>query len=262
MKMRIISAIIALAILIPIIVLGGYPFILGASIIAILAYKEIIDLKKSHKKIPELMVAAGLFSMLLLTLTNFRGSSLTIGFSYQRLILCILLLLTPTVFYKNDKYTTKDAFYLIGNILFLSLIFNLIIIIRNRSIYLLIYLLAIPMITDTFALVFGKMFGKNKLCPEVSPKKTWEGFFGGLACGAIIGTIIYWLLLKEFSFEIILVTAVLSIMGQIGDLLMSKVKRENDIKDFSNIMPGHGGILDRIDSIIFVVLTYLLLVLF
>ena len=115
------------------------------------------------------------------------------------------------------------------------------------------------MVTDVFAMLGGKFFGKNKMCPKLSPHKTWEGSLCGLIGGSLVGIIFYSVFAGNFSFYLIIMTLVLSIVGQMGDLVMSKIKRENSIKDFSNIMPGHGGILDRLDSVIFVFLTYMLL---
>ncbi|MEG1149991.1 MAG: phosphatidate cytidylyltransferase [Bacilli bacterium] len=260
MKTRIISAFVAAVLVIPLLILGGYPFYIGVGLLALLGYKEILDLKKDHKPVPNLIVLFGLISVSLLVLSNFNSFSLNFGITYQRIIITLLLLLVPTIFYKNELYTTRDAFYLIGATLLIGLVFNLFIVIRNRGLYLLLYLIAIPMFTDIAAMLTGKFFGKTKLCPKISPHKTWEGSFGGLLFGTIAGVLIYSLLIGSFSIKIVFFSAILSIAGQIGDLIMSKVKRENEIKDFSNIMPGHGGILDRLDSIIFVLLAYLLLV--
>ena len=97
------------------------------------------------------------------------------------------------------------------------------------------------------------------MCPNISPKKTWEGCIGGSLFGTIIPCILHFLLFKEFNFMIILITFILTIMDQLGDLIFSKLKRENNIKDYSNIMPGHGGALDRLDSTLVIFLTYVVL---
>lgn len=259
MKKRIISAIVALIIVVPLIILGDYFFALGVSVVAMLAYKELIDLKKSHGEYPKLMIFLGLFCLLSLVLSNYLNFSVYRGITYQVITMMLLLLLVPVIFYQNDKYTTKDAFYLIGITLLLGIIFNLFIVIRNRGLYLFVYLLIVPLVTDIFAMLGGKMFGKHKMCPKLSPKKTWEGSVVGLIGGSLVGVIFYGLLVGDFTLRIVIVSMFLSIVGQMGDLVMSKIKRENDIKDFSNIMPGHGGILDRIDSVIFVFLMYMFL---
>ena len=114
--------------------------------------------------------------------------------------------------------------------------------------------------TDTFALFGGKLFGKHKLCPNISPKKTIEGSIVGLIFGTIIPVIFLSLTctLNINLFYLIVITLFLSIIGQLGDLFFSSIKRSFCVKDFSNLIPGHGGILDRLDSLIFINITYIL----
>ena len=259
MKKRIISAIVAILILAPLIYIGGILFTIGVCVIAALAYKEIIDLRKSHKEYPLLIIFLGFFCMIALILSNNTDASIYEGITYQIITMILLLLLLPTIFFPENKYNTKDAFYLIGSTLLLGIVFNIFIILRTRNLYLFLYLLIIPMVTDIFAMLGGKYFGKNKMCPKLSPHKTWEGSISGLVFGTIISLIFYHIFIGTVHFGCLLSTIVLSIIGQMGDLVMSKIKRENEIKDFSNIMPGHGGILDRLDSIIFVFLAYMIL---
>ena len=122
------------------------------------------------------------------------------------------------------------------------------------------YLILLPLvaafISDAFALFAGMAFGKHKLAPELSPKKTVEGAVGGFA-GAVVCTMVYGAVL-QFGFQVpvdYLCLAVYGALGsavsQLGDLSFSYIKREYGIKDFGNILPGHGGILDRFDSVIF-----------
>jgi len=262
MKTRLISAVIALAILIPLVWIGGIPFAILIGIISILAYKEVLDLKKSHGEIPLLIKIFGLISILYIVLGNLNLSSLNLIMSYPKVLLPIVLTLIPTVFYKKDKYQTKDAFYLLGTIYLIGMFFNLIISLRNIDVNILIYLLAITFLTDTFAYLVGCLIGKHKMSPKISPKKSWEGAIAGLIGGTAVAVIVYSNLVGDFSLKLVFITMILSIVGQIGDLVYSKIKRENDIKDFSNIMPGHGGILDRIDSLSFIVFTYVILLWF
>ncbi len=264
MKIRVISAVIALAIFIPLIVLGGLYFATAASILAILAYKEILDLKKSHKKIPKFVSLLGLISLIILVLGNYENPSNIYFIDRELLFIPIISLLLPVVFYKSENYSTKDAFYMIATTILLGCFFNTLIDLRNlpgenSGLFLFIYLLSITLLTDTFAYLVGMLIGKHKMAPTVSPKKSWEGFFAGLIGGSTCALIVYSNLLGELSFKIILMTIGLSILGQLGDLVFSKIKRENDIKDFSNIMPGHGGVLDRLDSIFIVVISYIII---
>ena len=112
---------------------------------------------------------------------------------------------------------------------------------------------------DTFAYIVGKSMGKHKLFEKISPKKTIEGFFGGLIFAIFAGYLISMYLIKpsaQFSDKSILIwmiiAAIVGVIGTIGDLIESKFKRIAGVKDSGKIMPGHGGMLDRLDSIIFV----------
>lgn len=259
MKKRIVSAVIALIIIIPLILIGGIWFQLGVCILGALAFKEIIDLKKSHQEYPTFMIFIGLISLVSLILSNNIDASIYNGFTYQLLALIIFAIIVPVIFYQENVYSSHDAFYLLGVVLFLGIVFNLFIILRLRNLWLFVFLLIIPIFNDIFAYLIGSKLGKHKMCPKISPNKTWEGSIGGLIFGSIAGVVFYGLMVNNITLGVIITTVVLSVVGQMGDLVMSRIKRENGIKDFSNIMPGHGGILDRLDSIIFVFIAYMFL---
>lgn len=259
MKKRIISAIVMLLICIPIIYFGGKVFQLGIAIISILALRELINLKKSHSKIPLIVELVSYISLLLIVLSEFDGYSIMFGVTYKGIAILLLSLLGLSLFYKKDEYTATDAFVLIGSILLLGTAFNTMILARTFSLYNFFALILIFILTDTFALFTGMAFGKHKLLPHVSPKKTIEGSIGGSLIATIGVSIFYHFLVAPITIKAVIGIFLLSIIGQIGDLIFSKIKRENNIKDFSNIIPGHGGILDRLDSTIAIMLGYLIL---
>ena len=259
MKVRIISAVIAAAIVLPFIIAGAEPFAICVGVVASLAFKEIYDLKKSHKPYPIFITFLAFIFYLLIVFCNVLSSSIEWGLSYPRIVLLVIGLIIPTVFYSEEEYSMKDAFFLIGILLFLGVGFNSFIIVRNMSLRLFWFLITIPICTDTFALLIGLAIGKHKMS-KFSPKKSWEGAIGGLIFGTVIPSLFYNYLVEPLLIRMVVIIALLSILGQIGDLIFSKIKRENNIKDFSNIMPGHGGILDRLDSTLIVFMSYLLLV--
>jgi phosphatidate cytidylyltransferase len=116
----------------------------------------------------------------------------------------------------------------------------------------LLFLFGVLWIGDTVAMGIGSWLGKRQLAPAVSPRKTVEGFFGGIIGAAAVGTLMYFWKFQSLSFIEVLVLAIgCSIFGQLGDLVESMWKRSLDIKDSSNIIPGHGGVLDRFDSLLF-----------
>lgn len=258
MKSRVISGAIMVAILLPILYFGGIVYALGVGLLATVAFKEMIDVKKDCK-IPTIMKIVGLVCMLMLTYVNVDGRSILFGLSYETLSIVFLLLLAPTVFLSKKNYKIADAFYLSAVTIFLGTIFNLFIMLFNESKLLFIMVIVIASATDIFALLGGMLIGRHKLTP-ISPKKTVEGAVVGTLISTIISTTYYMTLIGDVSLiKLILIIIVLSIMGQIGDLFFSLIKRENDVKDFSNLIPGHGGVLDRIDSIIFVLITFVFL---
>ena len=258
MKKRILSAIVMLIIVIPVIWLGDEVFRIGVGIISLLALKEILDLKKSHKPYPYFVQFIAMVSLLLLVLTEYDGYSILYGITYRGIAILLLSLLGLTVFYDEKKYSSQDAFFLVGSILLLGTAFNAMILARMFDLYLFLYLILIFIFTDTFAMFMGMLFGRHKLIPKVSPKKTVEGSVLGSLIGTVVAVVFYHFLVAPISISIIIVTLLLSIIGQIGDLIFSKLKRENNIKDYSNLIPGHGGILDRLDSTIAIMLGFLI----
>ena len=252
MKTRIISAIIALIISLPLVYLGGTPFYFLAIIIALLAFKEILDLLVKNYWNRLICYISYLF--LLGTSINENSLDNILDFKVLSIILliygCLLL-----INHKNKEFNIEKCFYLIGTTILLTMAFATLIIIRNMSLLYFIYLFLITIMTDTFAQSIGILFGKHKI-NEISPNKTWEGCLGGAFFGVLISSLFYLFFINQDIniFLLILITLILSIFGQLGDLFFSQIKRNYKIQDFSNIMPGHGGILDRFDSIIFVAL--------
>lgn len=258
MKKRIISAIVMIMVFIPIAILGGYPFLGFFAILALLGLKELMDLEKV---IPLFLKISAYIFTLFLILYNYSTKILDISFNVKFLILICLFYFSAIVIIGDlKKYNYKDAIFLIFGILFVGITFKGFIIVRNIGLYEIFYLFLVSSLTDTFALFSGKYFGKHKLS-VISPSKTIEGSIGGSLLGSLCTTLIY-LSLTGFNnnfFIVLTITFVLSIFGQVGDLLFSSIKRIYGIKDFSNIIPGHGGILDRLDSVLFVLLGYIII---
>ena len=260
MKKRVLSAIVALAIFIPLIIIGGFPYQILVYALSMLGLKEFLDVKASKKEIPVFIEIISYIILTLLVLANTQSKELTFTVDFRLISGLFLVYLIPTVLYHdNNIFSIKDAFYLIGGIFFLGASFSLLILVRNISLNLLIYLFLITVITDTYAYITGCLIGKHKLLKEISPNKTWEGMIGGTVFGVIIAATFYYEVINpDISINIlVLMTLFLSIIAQFGDLCFSAIKRYFGVKDFSNIMPGHGGILDRFDSIIFVLLAFM-----
>ena len=261
MKKRVISAIIMFMIVIPLLVIGGIPYSLGVGLLGWVAYRELVGLRNNKKNdFPNVVKVIGLLCVLFLIYSNFEQFGLLFGVSYKILCGVILSLGLPILFY-NDKYRIEDAFHLLGTVLFLGIGFNLLIAVYNYGVKYFILLMLVTIMTDTFALFGGTLVGRNKFT-SISPNKTIEGCVIGALVSTFVCTVYYVNVIGN-NINILTVSLILlflSVIGQCGDLFFSAIKREFNKKDFSNLIPGHGGVLDRLDSIIFVLFAFVLVI--
>ncbi|MGN0973706.1 MAG: phosphatidate cytidylyltransferase [Bacilli bacterium] len=264
MKKRIISAIVLLLIFIPLLIIGGLPFRILGALVSLLAIYELLNIRENRKKFPLFLKIITYIITVILTLYNTDSTVLNYSIDYRYLTFIIFFYLISMVLVNDKKkYNINDAFHLIGSTLFIGMSFNLILQLRNYSIFYVIYIFLITTMTDMFAMEIGKRIGKHKMVPEISPKKTWEGSIGGVIMGTFIPTVFYYQVIGTSNILLLIVmTMILSVVAQFGDLSFSAIKRYYDKKDFSNLIPGHGGILDRLDSVIFVVLVFVILLSF
>lgn len=159
------------------------------------------------------------------------------------------------LFEKKNRFLDKQAKYvfLIGYLIIPIIIFTKIPFVYNSyHPEIIIAILILIWTNDTFAYLVGITMGKTKLFERISPKKTIEGFTGGLVFAMIAGVLLAQFYLQESTFRWIIIALLVTTFGTLGDLIESKFKRLAGVKDSGNIMPGHGGFLDRLDSIIFV----------
>jgi phosphatidate cytidylyltransferase len=120
----------------------------------------------------------------------------------------------------------------------------------GRNAFLLVFLILIVQSSDVLQYVWGKLLGKTKIAPEVSPGKTVAGFVGGVACTTLLGALLWWV--TPFTpLQAAVISFGLALMGFLGGLVMSAIKRDRGVKDWGTMIEGHGGILDRVDSVCF-----------
>ncbi|MCM3765733.1 MULTISPECIES: phosphatidate cytidylyltransferase [Bacillaceae] len=252
MKQRIITGVIAAALFLPIVFYGGLPFVLLTYVMATVGLYELLRMKGLNIFSPN-----GFLSLVLLWVILFpkQYDEIIADFYYSKTelgIAFILLLLTYSVITKN-RFTFEDAAFSTLSAIYVGIGFYFLMEARTAGIVYIFYSLFIIWATDSGAYFIGKAMGKKKLWPEISPNKTVEGSLGGVVCAVIVA--VFFGLFSEFNASLITImgiTVVLSIFGQIGDLVQSAYKRHFGVKDSGNILPGHGGILDRFDSLLFV----------
>lgn len=301
MKKRIISGIILALILIPLLLVKDlFPLLqIVLTLLCGIATIEMINMceKKRPMKLPVKIIV--IISTILIyfgivneneACKNSLISLITGKMDFHLNTLMTLTLSCAAVFACQvfvDDFDAADVGSALMIIFYVSLSFSALTVLLFNGVRFLVYLGIVCFGTDIFAYVFGMKFGRHgrhKLCPKISPKKSWEGAIGGTACGTLLASLFaifydlfghYFVTNGEphkffanvFNYEamhpaiiiimIVFISLLLSICSQVGDLICSKFKRTYEIKDFSQAIPGHGGILDRFDSVLFASIVFL-----
>lgn len=253
MLTRIISGAIGLVVFF--VVMFSEKFVLAGAttILSVIALYEVLKAYGYHKHI--LFIITGILSSVTFTCLDYLKPEHMLALLFVFLFIYAVLMLL-----KHEEIESKDVFTILVLTLLIPFVFSSIAYIKrieNGNIYVWFPFIA-AWVTDTFAYFTGRFLGKHKLCEKISPKKTIEGAIGGLI-GAVIGFVVFALSMEksfniEFNYVYLIILAITaSILSQIGDLFASCIKRENRIKDFGNLMPGHGGVLDRFDSLLFTI---------
>lgn len=288
MKQRTITAILLILICVPFLILGGNFLSLFVLFISFLAMHEALTVKEKTLEKVKYPFYIHLFCFIAMFLLTFGfpkiGSftALSFGsFDFKTglmnefaffplwIVLSLLFLLISSVW--DKRIEMMDAMYLFGMLMLISTGLKGFLYVRSlsreeivRGVYFILYLVLITCITDTFAYLGGMTCYRlipnkiHKFNERISPKKTWEGTLIGSFFGIVIGILFFAFVVNPFEFRenpyawyvYVPLTLLLTIAGQMGDLILSAVKRHFQIKDFSNLLPGHGGILDRIDSLL------------
>lgn len=237
--------------------MGKLTFAICLSLFAVASLRELL-LIRGKDKLPIELELLSYIMVVLFTMNNFSFNIDYYLLDYRLMSALILINLIPLVLLRDkNRYGFKDALYLIGSTMFIGLTYNLLLLFYSYDFNYVMYVFLVAFCTDSFAFITGRYIGQHKFMSNISPNKTVEGAVGGLFMGTIIPSL-YFISTVDTGvpvYAIFLITCGLSILGQLGDLVFSAIKREYGKKDF---IKG-GGILDFLDSIIFISLAFVMI---
>ncbi|MCR5403565.1 MAG: phosphatidate cytidylyltransferase [Butyrivibrio sp.] len=259
MKTRVISGIVIGIVLAAVLIPGGYVLSAALLIVSLIAFFELtraLGVHESGQKM-NMLEACGYASILvhyiqMMLVKDYRYYIFSIMFAFFLIMVCYVV--------SFPKYKASQAIFCFFCFIYAPVNMSFVYLLRIR--HLGVYFAWVPFIAwvcDTCAYFAGRAFGKHKLVPILSPKKTIEGAIGGIVGAVVVGGIIGYVLYVNETHSLATIWGLMvicfagSIISQIGDLLASGIKRDHNIKDYGTLIPGHGGIMDRFDSVIFVI---------
>ncbi|MFP4078264.1 MAG: phosphatidate cytidylyltransferase [Candidatus Izemoplasmataceae bacterium] len=263
MKERVITGLLLAVLLIPLLFVPRIYFHAFIAVLIVLSARELVNmiLKHPSRRIGAFFYTGGFAMLIYLSLLAAYTGYLN-GMWVFALLIGALLVGILLVVFGVFTYETFTRLYL--SMQYIAIPFFAVSLLRTTGLNMLVYLLILSMFTDMFAYFVGMKFGRTKLAPLISPKKTVEGFIGGTLVAAIVASVFAYVT-GLFAFSGVMATFLVFIIGwlvamsaQMGDLFASSMKRHFDIKDFSSLLPGHGGVLDRLDSTLFAALVLVL----
>ncbi len=263
LAVRVAVAIVGIPLLLFVILKGGVYFYLFVALVALIGQWEMYQLLKKKNSQPQ-MIPGLLLTQAVLGALYWGALPLffVVGFG-------LLLLLFSAEMFKNQGSALMNTSATLLGVVYPGLFFAGLLFLREHvgallqhsyqqaGQFILVMFVSI-WICDTFAYFFGMKFGKHRLFERVSPKKSWEGAVAGLLGALIVYFMVYFLKILPISLNVALVGgAIVGVIGQLGDLVESWFKRDAGVKDSSALLPGHGGILDRFDSVLFSSMAFL-----
>lgn len=252
MKTRTITSLVALAIFLPLLWIGSWPLLIGSLGLGIIAMSEFFMMKQ--KRFFSITGLIAVVTTIVLILPEGSLAFLPNGLTVSHLFyLSGMALLAITVLSKND-FTFDDAGVFLLAALYIGTGFHYFLATAETGFFMVLFVLLIVWGSDTGAYLVGMRFGKRKLAPLISPNKSVEGAVGGILFAALVA-VLYGQFYNPYAFSfrtLLLMGVILSLVGQLGDLTESAYKRYFGVKDSGTLLPGHGGILDRFDSMLFV----------
>lgn len=257
-KTRLFSSIVLVIIALVTVLKGKYLLAATLLLISLVAYHELCRACKIHTegKTVNALEAVGYFGIV----SYYTGVILTDDMEIQ--LLCILFVLVAYMFvyvFTFPKYQAPQVMAAFFSFVYAPVMFSFIYQTRELTygIFIVWMIFISSWICDSCAYLSGMLLGKHKLAPKLSPKKSIEGAVGGVVGAALVGGLYGYFVVEkvvtgqDITWIFVLISAVGAVISQVGDLAASAIKRNHDIKDYGHLIPGHGGIMDRFDSVIF-----------
>lgn len=253
------TRVIVSAIFIPLILvacyLGGIFFLVFTSLIALISFYEFAKMNAEKKVM--LNIPFGFLTIIVMLLNAYY-----IFTDYYTIALLFTTLITFFELFRNKGSAINNIAATLFGILYIGLLFSSLIAVREfygysdflyeQGGFIIISIFITIWVCDSAAFFLGTAFGKHKLFPRVSPNKSWEGAVAGFIFSLITMTALKFLLLDFLNWtDVVILGSIVGIVGQIGDLIESLIKRDAGVKDSSALIPGHGGIFDRFDSLLY-----------
>lgn len=252
---RTITGFIFIVVLMGCVLLSHWAFAGLFLLITILGLFEFYQMVSAETIKPQ--VFTGVFiSAILLIIASLIANGI-ISEKYFLIVVVILVLIAVIEFFRNSTTHISNVAYTFFGIAYVGIPFSMLINIPfdfdtgNYNPFIIIGFFVMVWVNDIFAYLTGMLLGKHKLAEKISPKKTWEGFFGGLVFTVIIAIIYSMLFDTLTTIDWVVIAIIAVVFGIFGDLFESLIKRQAGVKDSGNILPGHGGILDRFDAMLF-----------
>jgi phosphatidate cytidylyltransferase len=248
LKTRIISAVIGIPVLLFILYQGGLAWTALFVLLAVVALYEYLDMMKKHGHKPQYIIAYGLLLVMF-----FRGQA---DQYFLPLLMTVILLMVLECVLMYPKFNLEDIAINFLGTFYIGFLFSFAQQMQkiDQPFWAMLLVLLITWGSDIGGYLFGRLWGRNKMAPLLSPNKTWAGAAGGLILSAAVAVLFgcYSPLGGLTSGQILIMALAGSVAAQLGDLFESGMKRFFEVKDSGNVIPGHGGVLDRFDSFILV----------
>ena len=243
LRLRIISGIVMAVVVLAATWYGGQPFRLLASVIGLLIYYEWSTMTQLYSRDFQ-GAALGWLGIVVVVVATLAGDSV---YSVGALVLFAVISAVLVAWRRGSWWLPSGIVYAGWTVIALAEI-------RDddlRGFVLMLFVFATVWATDILAYFVGRAIGGPKLAPRISPGKTWSGAIGGAVAAVIAGSVVAWSFFPGTGFRVALIALVLSVCSQAGDLFESFIKRRFGVKDSSHLIPGHGGVMDRVDGLVF-----------